>query len=192
MKFREVKIKFQEDFINNFYDFNGIDVYNKIITNKDFHLPVNQRISLKPRKLTLAIRIASVIFIVFLLFISKHLVNSDKESSVERGFKENNVEITAQILISSSYKGEELRIYKGFDKNSKTKEIEFFYYYNEVRVCGTEYILFKNINTTEQMEVYLVPKFGNISKLISTNPNDIIEVTIYYENGQKLTQYFTC
>lgn len=190
MKFREVKKRFQEDFNNNFYNFDGVDVYNRIIMNRNFYIPSTNTVNFRPKKFTLAIKILSLIFVVFLLYFSKYIVPSSKGSDLENYFKD--VDNASEVLVCSSYRGEELRIYKGISKYSSNNDLQFFYYFIEVRDSGTEYISFRNLNTTEYIEIFIVPMYGNISELISTNQNDIIEVTICYKNGHKLIQYFTC
>lgn len=189
MKKNNVKEAFREDFATNYYQFDGKEIYEKIKEEIRHHRFFDDYVYVKKTNHLLSY---ATVFVVFILVLVVYFINSPNFKrktvvDVDSYFNEVNVEYDkTPVIVSSSYKGEELRIYKAV-KNSKT---EYYYYFNASEHADVSHILFVNKDKSIEVKVEVTDHFGNLSDLVAINDHDIIEVVIIYNSDQMFSQFF--
>lgn len=191
MRVSEVKKRFRKDFAKEFNFIDGEEIYQKITKDVRFQLPNKFNYKFNKRRKVNLPRLVSALLFVFILILAHHAIKDTREEGVDELFKEAKVEYHEEpILVSSSYKGEELRIYKGTSKETE-EQVQYFYYFSYGNTpSNVEYIAFVNLDTRENIVIRGDRKFGNISELINVSPEDNIKVIICYKDNQILSQIF--
>src|SRR5690606_27371971 len=83
-----------------------------------------------------------LIFIVTVAFFGSFFVK-EKPVEVDRYFKSAQIDYVQEpVLVTSTYSGEEVRIYKGIVKEDGFEKVQYYYYYNEAKSSKVNYIYF--------------------------------------------------
>lgn len=193
MRIRKVKEKFREDYIINFYQSDRYEVHKKLkrIINNQHYFNSNV-VTKKPLRLRLLTR-AMALFLLVLVIITagQYFSNQNQNVRVEEFFALENVEyVSDPVLVTSSYSGEELRIYQVVRNVDGVKETEYYYYFNQVN-NNVERLYFVNRDLSISIEINPEVNFGNLSNLINIGLFDDVEVGLIYSTDRVLSKVFT-
>lgn len=189
MKKIDVREAFRKDFLENYYQFDGKEIFKNIkseILYNDFMIDDYPKSNKVNSFLSYAVFFASAVLILTLFLINSSLFRKEPTVDVDSFFKVVDVDYDEKpVIISSSYRGEELRIYKATSNNP-----EYYYFFNEKGEANVSHLLFVNKDKSITKKVDITKNFGNLTDLIEIKDYDNIEVVIVYRNNQTFSQFF--
>lgn len=190
VRFKKIKSNFKDDHELKFYDFDKESSLKYL--KKEIYQNTPFRGYEKTRGFLIISRVCVVMIIALsIVFVNKIISDKDRHTNVDDLFNAANIEYVPEpILVSSSYSGEELRVYQAYTKENGSNKVQYYYFYNQVGNAGVKNILFKNKDKEIVQTVEISKKFGNLSELVSITSLDNIEVIIVYNNNKTYSQFF--
>jgi len=192
VKLKEIKEKFTTDHDIHFYKFESEPTSYRLLKEISYqNIPFTKRE--KTKWYTAYSRVFAGVALLFIVILVGNFIkdNNNNYTDVDSLFLAANIEYVEEpILVSSSYTGEELRIYKAYVEEDGKDIIIYYYFYNQVGDPKVQHLLFVNKDKNINKTVNTQNNFGNLSDLIEITDLNNIEVVIVYNNQQTYSQFF--